>query len=72
MNFVKRAAITLILYYAIKYVIEKANMDSLMSKEGKFEIKRAGEIQQRLDDVKGIDEIKDEVLNLVKMIKNPA
>lgn len=72
LNFVKRAAITLILYYAIKYAIEKANMDSLLSKEGKFEIKRAGEIKQRLDDVKGIDEIRDEVVNLVKMIKNPA
>jgi hypothetical protein len=27
----------------------------------KFEIKRATDIQQRLDDIKGIDEIKEEI-----------
>ena len=37
----------------------------------KFEIKKAKDIQQRLDDVKGIDEIKEEIENLIKMIKNP-
>lgn len=37
----------------------------------KFEIKMADDIKVRLDDVKGIDEIKDEVKNLIKMIKNP-
>ena len=34
----------------------------------KFEIKKAKEISQRLDDVKGIDEIKEEIENLIKMI----
>lgn len=37
----------------------------------KFEIKMADDIKTRLDDVKGIDEIKDEVKNLIKMIKKP-
>lgn len=37
----------------------------------KFDIKKAHEIDQRLDDVKGIDEIKEEIENLIKMIKNP-
>lgn len=36
-----------------------------------FEIKKAKDIEQRLDDVKGIDEIRDEIKNLIKMIKNP-
>ena len=37
----------------------------------KFEIKLADDIKTRLDDVKGIDEIKQEIQNLIKMIKNP-
>ena len=35
-----------------------------------FEIKRAKDIEQRLADVKGIDEIRDEIQDLIKMIKN--
>lgn len=37
----------------------------------KFDIKKAKDIPQRLDDVKGIDEIKEEIHNLIKMIKDP-
>ncbi|CAI2360021.1 unnamed protein product [Moneuplotes crassus] len=37
----------------------------------KFEIKMADDIDTRLDDVKGIEEIKDEIRNLIKMIKDP-
>lgn len=37
----------------------------------KFEIKKAHNMEQRLDDVKGINEIKDEVVNIIKIIKNP-
>lgn len=37
----------------------------------KFEIKKAEHIEQRLDDVKGIDEIRDEILNIIKIIKSP-
>ena len=37
----------------------------------KFEIKMAEDIKTRLDDVKGIDEIKEEIQNLIKMIKYP-
>ena len=36
-----------------------------------FEIKKAKDVSERLDDVKGIDEIRDEIKNLIKMIKNP-
>jgi len=38
----------------------------------KFEIKKAKDISQRLDDVKGIDEIKEEIENLIKMIQDPS
>jgi len=37
----------------------------------KFEIKTPEELHERLDNVKGIDEIKAEVENLIKMVKNP-
>lgn len=36
-----------------------------------FEIVTPNQIKTWLSDVKGIDEIKDEVYNLIKMIKNP-
>ena len=38
----------------------------------KFEIKRANDVEQRLDDVKGIDEIRDEIKDLINMIKNTS
>ena len=34
-------------------------------------MKKATDISQRLDDVKGIDEIKEEIQNLIKMVKDP-
>lgn len=37
----------------------------------KFDIKKAKEISQKLSDVKGIDEIKEEIENLIKMVKEP-
>jgi len=37
----------------------------------KFEIKKAKDMHHRLDDVKGIDEIKEEIHNLIKMIREP-
>ena len=39
-----------------------------MTKMNKFDIKKATSIEQRLDDVKGIDEIKDEIQNIIKVI----
>jgi ATP-dependent Zn protease len=37
----------------------------------KFEVKKANEIDTRLNDVLGIEEIKDEVINVIKMLKDP-
>ena len=47
------------------------NANGKMGEKYKFEIKTAKDIDQRLDDVKGIDEIKEEITNLIKMIKEP-
>lgn len=68
---IKRVTITGIFFFIMSYIIEKLGQDSMLSKDPKFEIKKAGDIAQRLDDVKGIDEIKDEITNLIKMIKEP-
>lgn len=38
----------------------------------KFEIKKAKDVEQRLNDVKGIDEIRDEINDLINMIKNTS
>lgn len=37
----------------------------------KFDIKKAKDISARLSDVKGIDEIKEEIDNLIKMVREP-
>mmetsp|Transcript_6248 Transcript_6248/g.7461 ORF Transcript_6248/g.7461 Transcript_6248/m.7461 type:complete len:211 (+) Transcript_6248:592-1224(+) len=37
-----------------------------------FEFKKADQISERLDDVKGIDEIKDEIINVIRMIRDPS
>jgi len=37
----------------------------------KFEVKKANDISTWLDDVKGIDEIKGEINNIIRMLKNP-
>ena len=46
--------------------IDIKNFDKL-----NFEIKKAENIDTRLSDVLGIDEIKDEIENIIKMLKNP-
>jgi ATP-dependent metalloprotease len=40
-------------------------------KDNKFDIKKAKDISARLSDVKGIDEIKEEIENLIKMVREP-
>jgi ATP-dependent metalloprotease len=37
----------------------------------KFDIKKAKDMSARLSDVKGIDEIKEEIENLIKMVRDP-
>lgn len=58
-------------YVAGYYYFEPfKNADGFGESKFKFEIKKAQDVDQRLDDVKGIAEIKDEVKDLIKMIKN--
>ena len=61
-------------YVAGYYYFEPfKNSDGLNGNDKfKFELKRAKDVEQRLNDVKGIDEIKGEINDLIKMIKNSA
>lgn len=68
-------AIVLGAYVAAYYYFEPfKNSGGLNGQQDnyKFEIKKAEEVEQRLDDVKGIDEIKAEINDLIKMIKNSS
>ena len=47
------------------------NASKSMGDKYKFEVKTAKDVKARLADVKGIDEIKEEVENVIKMIQNP-
>ena len=44
----------------------------LQDNKGEFEFKQSHEINERLDDVKGIDEIREEIEQLIRMIKDPT
>jgi ATP-dependent Zn protease len=55
--------------YLFTYLVNSAQ--NKMGEKYKFEVKTAADISQRLDDVKGIDEIKEEIINLIKMVKDP-
>ena len=66
---------TLFLIGVTIFLIEafEKNSDSLMANgKFKFEVKQAHDITQRLDDVKGVDEIRDEVSDIIKMLRDPA
>ena len=69
-KFLRNVIISLLTLYAFTYILN--NAAGKMGDKYKFDLKTAKDISQRLDDVKGIDEIKDEILNLIKMIKEPS
>ena len=52
-------------------LMRKMEKGPLSGDKKNFEFKKAHDVKQRLDDVKGIDEITGEIKDLIKMIKNP-
>jgi len=55
-------------YYCFEYI----NIgQSMFDEKFKFDLKTAKDIKTRLSDVKGVDEIKEEVEDLIKMLKEP-
>jgi len=58
--------------FAVSVMMLFRNFDSKSLLDNyKFEIKKAHDMHQRLSDVKGVDEIKEEIENLIKMIQDP-
>lgn len=60
------------LFMAAAFYLMQFVFGSGLNEMNKFEIKHANNMSQRLDDVKGIDEIKQEILNIIAIIKNPG
>ena len=61
---------TCLFFYGLSYIF--MNIEGKGMKEAsQFDIKKAKDVTEKLDDVKGIDEIKDEIKNLIRMIQNP-
>jgi ATP-dependent metalloprotease len=64
--------LTIIIFAVVAMMLVK-NFDSKSLLDNyKFEIKKSKDMHQRLSDVKGVDEIKEEIENLIKMIKDPS
>jgi len=53
----------------LRFFFQEFNIGGLAN--NKFEIKRPKDIKQRLTDVRGIDEIKEELENVIKMLQFP-
>lgn len=60
----------LVFVFIITTIIKNINSRSLLDMYN-FDLKKANDIKQRLSDVKGIDEIKEEIENVIKMVKTP-
>lgn len=64
----KTAVLWVLPAYFIVQMIRGIGGDRGFGEMKKFDIKMAGNIEQRLDEVKGIDEIKEEILNIIRII----
>ena len=60
------------MYQQLESFKKSNNNEFGVSNKNEFEFKKSEEITERLQDVKGIDEITDEIMNLIRMIKTPT
>lgn len=67
----KRALVMGVCLLALQWIVQQVNGEMPGGQNFKFEVKTAKDVKTRLDDVKGIDEIKEEVENLIKMVRDP-
>lgn len=70
-RFFRRLVIIGLTLVCIQYLMRDFGNNEQFGGNMKFEIKTAKDIEQRLSDVKGIDEISEEVKNIIKLVKNP-
>jgi predicted nucleotidyltransferase len=66
-HFIWRSMGLLLFTFVITMIIKNMNSRSLLDSYN-FDLKKANDISQRLSDVKGIDEILEEVENVIKMV----
>ena len=67
----KTAVLWVLPAYFIVQIIRGTGDRMMSGMDKKFDIKMASNMTQRLDEVKGIDEIKEEIVNIIKIIKTP-
>lgn len=70
-GFVRQALIFGVCLFLINMAVEHLNPSDMFKEKYKFEVKTAKDIKARLSDVKGMDEIKNEVQELINMLQNP-
>lgn len=70
-NFMKRLIILGVFIGALNYTLKNFNLNDMFDGKFKIEIKTAKDIKTRLDDVKGMDEIKGEIKDIISMLQNP-
>jgi len=58
------------LFWYILQVIDERKKNLPGDKGNEFEFKKAEDLTERLADVKGINEITDEIIKLIQMVKN--
>ncbi|CDW88406.1 metalloprotease m41 ftsh [Stylonychia lemnae] len=69
-DFIKKVIFVGVGFFAFTMIFKQFDNKSFMENY-KFDVKKAKDIPQKLSDVRGIDEIKEEVENLIKMLKEP-
>jgi ATP-dependent metalloprotease len=69
----RRISLSAIAYLGFFFLwwLLKRNFGDFFEAVPKFEVKTSKDIKQRLNDVRGIDEIKEELENVVKMLHDP-
>jgi len=58
-------------YFMYREIEKQKGTNFGVSQKNEFEFKKSEEIKERLNDVKGIDEITGEIHNVIRMIKDP-
>ena len=63
--------VLLLIYWIMEYYNPMGGDGGMFGEKFKFDLKTAKDIDTRLDDVKGIDEIKAEIQDIIKMLQTP-
>jgi ATP-dependent metalloprotease len=70
MKLFKSTVMAVLVYVMLTYGMKA--MRGMGENDAGFDFKQATDVEQRLDDVKGIDEIRHEVDNIIRVIRDPS